>query len=42
MGPLITQQHYEKVRGYVDLGVEEGAELVVDGHALKVAGHEDG
>jgi malonate-semialdehyde dehydrogenase (acetylating)/methylmalonate-semialdehyde dehydrogenase len=42
MGPLITQQHYEKVRGYVDLGVEEGAELVVDGRALKVAGHEDG
>jgi len=42
MGPLITKQHLEKVRGYVDLGVEEGAELVVDGRGLKVPGHEDG
>jgi malonate-semialdehyde dehydrogenase (acetylating)/methylmalonate-semialdehyde dehydrogenase len=42
MGPLISKVHYEKVRGYVDLGVEEGAELVVDGRDLVVAGHEDG
>ena len=42
MGPLVTKAHYEKVRGYVDLGVDEGATLVVDGRALKVAGHEDG
>jgi len=42
MGPLVTQQHEQKVRGYVDLGVEEGAELVVDGRGLRVAGHEDG
>jgi malonate-semialdehyde dehydrogenase (acetylating)/methylmalonate-semialdehyde dehydrogenase len=42
MGPLVTRQHCDKVRGYVDLGVEEGAELVVDGRGLKVAGHEDG
>ncbi|WP_313953002.1 CoA-acylating methylmalonate-semialdehyde dehydrogenase [Accumulibacter sp.] len=42
MGPLVTRQHLEKVRAYVDLGVEEGAELVVDGRALRVAGHEDG
>jgi len=42
MGPLITQVHHEKVRGYVDLGVEEGAELVVDGRDLVVDGHEDG
>ncbi len=34
MGPLITKPHCEKVRGYVDLGVEEGAELVVDGRGL--------
>ena len=25
MGPLVTKQHLEKVRGYVDLGVQEGA-----------------
>ncbi len=42
MGPLVTQQHYDKVRGYVDTGVEEGAELVVDGRACKVQGHEHG
>ena len=42
MGPLVTGPHRDKVRAYVDLGVEEGAELVVDGRGLKVAGHEDG
>lgn len=42
MGPLITQAHFEKVRAYVDLGVEEGADLVVDGRGLKVAGYEQG
>ncbi len=31
MGPLITREHRDKVASYVDLGVEEGAELVVDG-----------
>jgi malonate-semialdehyde dehydrogenase (acetylating)/methylmalonate-semialdehyde dehydrogenase len=31
MGPLVTGQHRDRVRSYVDLGVEEGAELVVDG-----------
>jgi len=31
MGPLVTKEHLEKVRGYVDLGVKEGAKLVVDG-----------
>jgi malonate-semialdehyde dehydrogenase (acetylating)/methylmalonate-semialdehyde dehydrogenase len=42
MGPLVTRDHYEKVRGYVDLGVEEGAELVVDGRDIAVEGHPDG
>lgn len=42
MGPLITSEHYDKVRSYVDLGVEEGAELVVDGRGLVVDGHESG
>ena len=42
MGPLVTQAHEQKVRSYVDLGVEEGAELVVDGRGLVVDGHEDG
>ena len=42
MGPLVTREHRDKVRGYVDLGVEEGAELVCDGRDLVVDGHEDG
>ena len=42
MGPLVTRAHHDKVRGYIDIGVEEGAELVVDGRGLVVEGHEDG
>ena len=42
MGPLVTRQHLDKVRGYIDLGVQEGAKLVVDGRGLEVAGHEQG
>jgi malonate-semialdehyde dehydrogenase (acetylating)/methylmalonate-semialdehyde dehydrogenase len=38
MGPLVTAEHLAKVRGYVDLGVEEGAELVVDGRDFKLDG----
>ncbi|MFQ2771449.1 CoA-acylating methylmalonate-semialdehyde dehydrogenase [Aeromonas caviae] len=34
MGPLISREHLAKVRGYVDQGVAEGAELVVDGRGL--------
>jgi malonate-semialdehyde dehydrogenase (acetylating)/methylmalonate-semialdehyde dehydrogenase len=42
MGPLVTKEHYAKVRGYVDLGIEEGADLVVDGRDIRVEGHEEG
>ncbi|MFN3459800.1 CoA-acylating methylmalonate-semialdehyde dehydrogenase [Oceanibaculum indicum] len=42
MGPLVTRQHLEKVRGYVDQGVKEGAKLVVDGRDLKLQGYENG
>lgn len=42
MGPLISREHLAKVTGYVDLGVEEGAELVVDGRGLKIEGYESG
>ncbi len=42
MGPLVSRSHLQKVKGYVDLGVAEGAELIVDGRELKVAGHEGG
>ncbi|SMF39224.1 malonate-semialdehyde dehydrogenase (acetylating) / methylmalonate-semialdehyde dehydrogenase [Tistlia consotensis] len=42
MGPLVTRQHYEKVKGYVDLGVQEGAKLVVDGRDFRMQGYENG
>ena len=42
MGPLVTKEHLEKVKGYVDLGVKEGAKLVLDGRDLKLQGYENG
>ena len=42
MGPLVTKAHLDKVRGYVETGLEEGARLVIDGRGRKVAGFEDG
>ena len=42
MGPLVTKEHLNKVKGYVDLGVKEGAKLVVDGRDLKLQGYENG
>jgi malonate-semialdehyde dehydrogenase (acetylating)/methylmalonate-semialdehyde dehydrogenase len=42
MGPLVSKEHCDKVKGYIDLGEEEGASLVVDGRSLSVAGHENG
>jgi malonate-semialdehyde dehydrogenase (acetylating)/methylmalonate-semialdehyde dehydrogenase len=42
MGPLVTREHREKVRGYVELGVKEGAKLVVDGRSMKMQGYDNG
>ena len=42
MGPLVTRAHADKVLGYVDSGIAEGAKLVVDGRGLRVAGREQG
>ncbi len=42
MGPLITAAHRDKVAWYVGLGVEEGADLVIDGRGLEVEGHQGG
>jgi malonate-semialdehyde dehydrogenase (acetylating)/methylmalonate-semialdehyde dehydrogenase len=42
MGPLVTSQHLERVRGYVDAGEAEGAVLVTDGRDLVVDGYENG
>jgi len=42
MGPLVTKTHLERVKSYVDRGVQEGAELLVDGRDLKVPDREGG
>jgi malonate-semialdehyde dehydrogenase (acetylating) / methylmalonate-semialdehyde dehydrogenase len=42
MGPLINGAHRDKVRGYIDAGVKEGATLVADGRGLQVAGRPNG
>ncbi|MBM7062888.1 CoA-acylating methylmalonate-semialdehyde dehydrogenase [Pseudomonas sp. UL073] len=42
MGPLVTAAARDRVVGYIDDGLKAGAELVVDGRNLRVAGHEDG
>jgi malonate-semialdehyde dehydrogenase (acetylating) / methylmalonate-semialdehyde dehydrogenase len=42
MGPLITKEHLEKVQGYVEIGVKEGAKLIVDGRNVKLQGFEKG
>ena len=41
-GPLVTKAHLNKVRDYVDLGVKEGAKLLVDGRGFKLQGYENG
>ncbi|HLE67458.1 MAG TPA: CoA-acylating methylmalonate-semialdehyde dehydrogenase [Burkholderiales bacterium] len=42
MGPLVTGQHRDKVASYIEIGVKEGARLVVDGRGRRVPGHEEG
>jgi malonate-semialdehyde dehydrogenase (acetylating)/methylmalonate-semialdehyde dehydrogenase len=42
MGPIVTKQALERIEGYIGIGVEEGATLVVDGRGHKVKGHEQG
>jgi malonate-semialdehyde dehydrogenase (acetylating) / methylmalonate-semialdehyde dehydrogenase len=41
-GPLVTKAHLDKVKGYVDIGIDEGAKLVVDGRGFKMQGYENG
>ena len=42
MGPVITGVQRDKVKGYIDAGVKQGADLVLDGRGVKVAGYEGG
>lgn len=42
MGPLVTQAHFERVKGYIDAGEQGAADLVVDGRGLNLQGYEGG
>ncbi|MBS1176549.1 MAG: methylmalonate-semialdehyde dehydrogenase (acylating) [Proteobacteria bacterium] len=42
MGPIVTRQAKERIEAYIDIGVKEGAKLVVDGRGHKVSGLEGG
>ncbi|XKF16190.1 CoA-acylating methylmalonate-semialdehyde dehydrogenase [Halomonas sp. BLK-85] len=42
MGPIVTPQAHERITGYINKGVEEGAELVVDGRDFDSAHTGDG
>ncbi|MGL6021017.1 MAG: CoA-acylating methylmalonate-semialdehyde dehydrogenase, partial [Gibbsiella quercinecans] len=42
MGPLVSAEHQEKVKGYITAGVEEGATLLVDGRDFTLSGYEKG
>jgi len=42
MGPLVTKEHFDKVAGYIDAGIKEGADLVLDGRGLTLQGYENG
>ena len=41
-GPLVTKDAYNRVKGYIDKGVEEGATLAVDGRDFSMQGYENG
>lgn len=42
MGPLITAEHRKRVEGYIQIGLDEGAEMLLDGRNLEVEGLPDG
>jgi malonate-semialdehyde dehydrogenase (acetylating) / methylmalonate-semialdehyde dehydrogenase len=42
MGPVVTAEHKRKIEGYIQLAVEEGAKLVIDGRGRSLPGHEEG
>ncbi len=41
-GPVVTAAHRQRIEDYIQMGVQEGAELVVDGRGLVLQGHEEG
>ncbi len=41
-GAVISKAHFERVKNYIQMGVDEGAELVVDGRKFALQGYENG
>jgi len=41
-GPVVTAAHKAKIEGYIQLAIDEGAELVIDGRGFTLPGHENG
>jgi len=41
-GPVVSAQHKVRIEGYIQMAVDEGAELVLDGRGFALQGHEDG
>jgi len=41
-GPVVSAQHKGRIESYIQMGVDEGAELVIDGRGFSLQGHEDG
>ncbi|UMZ72678.1 CoA-acylating methylmalonate-semialdehyde dehydrogenase [Natranaerofaba carboxydovora] len=42
LGPVISEEHKKSVSDWIEKGLEEGAELILDGRDVKVEGHENG
>ncbi len=42
MGPIVSSDSLDRIHGYIEQGIKDGASLVVDGRDLKIAGHEEG
>ena len=42
MGPVVTKDAKERIEGYIQSGIDQGAELVVDGRGLSLQGYENG
>lgn len=42
MGPIVSRESLDKIHSYIKQGLDDGANLVVDGRNLKIEGHEEG
>ena len=42
MGPLVTEQHRDKVASYIEVAEQDGAEVVVDGRTVRPDGDANG